>query len=108
MPKTNESLHEPSAAEPRRPSDRCRQVANRGRQPIDSRLTREINARLKSHPDLDSRGIDVRVHRGVVVLLGMVSDAELRQLAEAIAGGIDGVQRIHNQLTARFDGLLFG
>lgn len=82
--------------------------ANRPSRPTDSRLKREINARLKSHPDLDARGIDVRVLHGEAVLFGSIRDAELKRLAETIADGIEGVQGVCNRLVARFDGGLFG
>lgn len=108
MAKLPESLCEMSAAGEPKAKVKHRHDTKRARRLADSRLKIEINARLKSHPDLDARGIDVRVHQGEVVLLGSVSDTELKRLAETIAGGIEGVQGICNKLVARFDGALFG
>ena len=106
MAAITESESEMSAAEKPPAKIKHGYDAKGARRPADSRLRREINARLKSHPDLDGRGIDVRVRQGEVVLLGSVSDAELKRLAETIAGGIEGVQGICNKLVARFDGVL--
>lgn len=103
-----ESLYETSVAEEPPAKVKRRHDTNRARRPTDSRLRTEINARLKSHPDLDARGIDVRVHQGDVVLLGTVSDAELKRLAETIIGAIEGVEGICNELIPRFDGAVFG
>lgn len=108
MAKAPESLCETSAAKAPHARAKGRRDANRPSRPTDSRLKREINARLKSHPDLDARGIDVRVLHGEAVLFGSIRDAELKRLAETIAGGIEGVQGVCNRLVARFDGGLFG
>lgn len=45
-----------------------------------------------------SDSVNVRVGYGVVTLTGVVSTAQDRRMAGKIAGNVDGVQRVSNQL----------
>lgn len=72
-----------------------------------AQLRTEIIDRLRRHPDLNAGRIEVTVNHKEVVLTGLVSDAEMKQLAETIAGGVDGVPSIRNELVPRFDRMTF-
>lgn len=57
-----------------------------------------INDALVAHPEVEIRGIDIRVESGVVTLAGNVyGDAE-RARVEEIVRGIGGVREVRNQL----------
>lgn len=72
-----------------------------------AQLRTEIIDRLRRHPDLNAGRIEVAVNPKEAVLTGVVSDAEMKQLAETIAGGVDGVHSIRNELVPRFDRITF-
>jgi len=57
-----------------------------------------VLAALIDDDRIHARGIDVRVDDGVVTLSGTVEIASQRDLAERIALGVGGVERVRNEL----------
>jgi hyperosmotically inducible protein len=65
----------------------------------DVAVTATVRAALALQKDFDLfGGIDVNVEQGVVTLTGSVANDEQRQLAALIARGIEGVDRVINEL----------
>lgn len=95
--------HQPkSEAELEHATRKGRHDATAPKSPSDARLMMEIDARLKHHPDLDAGDIEVTVDHGEAVLLGTIRDDEMKQLAETIAGGVEGVRGVRNELATQF------
>jgi len=72
------------------------QIANTAAEGADERITARIRDIFGQLPSLSSVGVSVS--EGVVTLSGTVPDAAARDRAEAIAGRIDGVVTVENQL----------
>lgn len=64
-------------------------------QAIESMVKREI---WNSDPAFDSSHLVAVSYNGVVLLAGQVETAELRAQAENIAGSLDKVRKVHNEL----------
>jgi osmotically-inducible protein OsmY len=64
-------------------------------QVIESMVKREI---WNSDPAFDSSHLVAVSYNGVVLLAGQVETAELRAQAENIAGSLDKVRKVHNEL----------
>ncbi|MCA1571852.1 MAG: BON domain-containing protein [Chloroflexi bacterium] len=66
--------------------------------PDDVTLTSKVETILFRDPSVPKGSINVNVERGVVVLRGEVTDAEMRDRLAAEAGQIHGVWSVHNLL----------
>lgn len=64
----------------------------------DSWIVVMIESKLAVDPEVHSRNIDVDVHEGVVTLSGIVETETARIEAEDLAGSVDGVLKIVNEL----------
>lgn len=65
----------------------------------DSTITATVKADLAKDVRLGSlTGIEVNTTKGVVTLAGKVKNQEEKQMAEKVAKGVEGVQKVHNNL----------
>jgi osmotically-inducible protein OsmY len=65
----------------------------------DVAVTASVRAALALQKDFDLfGGLEASVERGVVTLTGSVATEEQRQLAELIARGIEGVDKVINEI----------
>ena len=67
------------------------------------RIHAKIWADLVSDPIVKKRNLDVDVTDGVVTLSGIVESEAEKKRAEELAGAIDGVVRVENELTVQRD-----
>lgn len=65
----------------------------------DAAITATVKTQLAADPDVAAHNIDVDTNKGIVTLSGTVEDQNEKQEAERIASGVDGVQRVINNLT---------
>lgn len=70
----------------------------------DERIQDEVSKRLAAEPDLDAAPIQVHVTNGEVTLAGTVDNPEIRGRAEDVAGGVEGVSSVLNNLRVRQPG----
>jgi osmotically-inducible protein OsmY len=78
---------------------------NRGTRTIGSKIddslieTKAAVNIAKAHPDLDQGShVVVASYNGVVLLAGQTPRAELKEMAERAASGVQRVKRVHNEL----------
>ena len=71
-----------------------------GRNVDDAALTASVNAALVADKPSNFTRIDVDTTSGVVSLTGTVETPEQRARAEQLAGRVDGVKRVVNNLQA--------
>lgn len=72
---------------------------------VDDELIRaEVLERINLEPSLRNAPISVQTSQGVVTLRGMVEDVIDRNLAESIAGKVEGVQAVRNLLEVKRQG----
>jgi hypothetical protein len=64
----------------------------------DAALTASVKGALIASPQVGALEIDVNTTGNVVTLKGTVESAEQKRLAEDIARGVEGVQRVINEL----------
>lgn len=65
----------------------------------DSSITASVKASLAKDVRLGTlTGIEVNTTKGVVTLAGKVHNLEEKQLAEKVAAGVEGVQKVNNNL----------
>jgi osmotically-inducible protein OsmY len=78
----------------------CQAMTGRsaGRNVDDAALTASVNAALVSDKPSNFTRIDVDTTSGVVSLTGTVETAEQKARAEQLAGRVDGVKRVVNNL----------
>lgn len=78
----------------------CQAMTGRtaGRNVDDAALTASVNAALVADKPSNFTRIDVDTTNGVVALNGTVETAEQRARAEQLAGRVDGVKRVVNNL----------
>ena len=55
-------------------------------------------ARLRQAPYLELRHVNCTFHDGILILQGQVSSYYLRQMAQTVVQGLEGVEAIDNQL----------
>lgn len=65
----------------------------------DAAITTSINAALAKDPQLSALRIDVDTVEGRVALRGTAPDAASRERAAELAGRVDGVRSVENQLS---------
>lgn len=64
----------------------------------DLSIHTRVKASLIDDPRVDANEVNVEVERGVVTLLGWVSDSGERRAAARIAASVEGVRSVDNQL----------
>lgn len=64
----------------------------------DVMISSRLKAMLIADTDVRASDIDVSSSQGVVTLIGRVRSTEMKQDAERIARGIEGVTDVHNEL----------
>lgn len=78
-----------------------RQIEKAGVVLDDAALTAKVKTALVIAPDLEGLAIEVDTLRNVVTLSGTVGSEGLRQQAETMARGVDGVQDVKNNLMVK-------
>jgi hypothetical protein len=67
---------------------------------VDQKITADVEARFKQHPELEAPDlIDVQTINRVVYLNGTVSAGLQRDYAEAVAGRAPGVTKVVNSIS---------
>lgn len=67
----------------------------------DSLIFHDINNELKWEPDLVTKEISVRVHSGIVTLLGKVASAQQKTTAQKVAWRVLGVRGVANEIEVK-------
>jgi hypothetical protein len=75
--------------------------AGRGDPGEDARVRSAIQAQLAAESWLVADSIEVRVHQGEVRLTGMVETRSERSRAAELAGAVEGVSYVQNDIRAR-------
>lgn len=76
--------------------------AGKAKEAIDNQtLEGKVKTVLTSRKGLEAKGIDVEAKDGVITLKGDVASPDQAQLAEQVAGEVEGVTSVVNQLTMR-------
>ena len=84
----------------------CGTAQSPRRQVEDSTITAQVKTRLASEVNLTSVGnIEVNTTNGVVTLAGQVESDEVKMLAHQIAGSVDGVVSVNNNLQVEAVGI---
>jgi hypothetical protein len=67
---------------------------------VDQKITADVEARFRRHPDLEAPDlIDVQTRNRVVYLNGTVAAGLQRENAESIASGTPGVKKVVNSIS---------
>jgi len=69
--------------------------------PTDERIARDVRARLGESPYPDTQCLVVRCREGTVVLRGVVDSYYHRQIAQAVAQGVDGVRSVVDKISVQ-------
>jgi hyperosmotically inducible protein len=64
----------------------------------DSAISNKVRAELIDDKDLNLFKIDVTTYKGVVQLSGFVDSEAAKERASAVAGSVDGVKEVRNDL----------
>jgi osmotically-inducible protein OsmY len=64
-------------------------------------LVRRVVDALAEQPDLESTGVEVDAEGATIVLLGFVGSPKVAVRIEDVAGSVDGVLSIRNELVVR-------
>jgi hypothetical protein len=67
----------------------------------DATITTKVKAAVLAEPGLKTLDITVDTHAGVVTLAGTVASNDLKQRAEQIAQGVEGVRQVSDQLVVK-------
>lgn len=67
----------------------------------DTWITTKVKAGLVDDPVVKSREVNVETFKGVVQLSGFVTSKAAMDQAEVIAGSIDGVKSVKNNMTIK-------
>jgi len=67
----------------------------------DTATSADVKAKLLADPSLKPLSIGVLTYRGEVTLSGLVNNAQQRELAGRLAGGVKGVKTVRNDLTVK-------
>ncbi len=78
-----------------------RQIEKAGVVLDDAAVTAKVKTALVVSPDLKGLAINVETLRNVVTLSGTVASEGVRQQAETMAKGVDGVQDVKNNLMVK-------
>ena len=72
-----------------------------GYQRPDALIREKVCEGLMQDGHLDARGIEIEVHRGVVILSGTALSHRARRVTEEIADSVYGVMNVHNRIRVR-------
>lgn len=64
----------------------------------DGTLVSMVESAIAAEPELNSLGIDVSAAEGTIYLRGQARTRETRRLATEVAGKVDGVKQVQNEL----------
>jgi hypothetical protein len=67
----------------------------------DATITTKVKAAVLAEPGLKTLDITVDTRAGVVTLAGTVASNDLKQRAEQIAQGVEGVRQVSDQLVVK-------
>ena len=67
----------------------------------DATITTKVKAAVLAEPGLKTLQINVDTKDGRVTLAGTVDNAELKQRATQVAGAVEGVKSVSDQLTVK-------
>ena len=67
----------------------------------DATITTKVKAAVLAEPGLKTLQINVDTKDGRVTLAGTVDNAELKQRATKVAGAVEGVKSVSDQLTVK-------
>ena len=82
-------------------ADAERKLESAGAAVDDAAVTTKVKSALIMAPDLQGLSIEVETSSNVVTLSGTVASDSLRQQAEQLAKGVDGVKDVRNDLTVK-------
>lgn len=82
-------------------SDAERKLESAGAAVDDAAVTTKVKSALIMAPDLQGLSVNVDTSNNVVTLSGTVASDSLRQQAELLAKGVDGVKDSRNDLTVK-------
>lgn len=85
-----------------------RGVGPRNYRRSDERIREDVNEALTDDLYLNASDIDVRVHAGVVTLVGTVTDRRQKRRARDVAEGVRGVRDVENLLHLEQPGQVVG
>lgn len=74
-------------------------LADAGQAVEDTAITTKVKARIIDSEVLDGMDIDVTTKEGVVMLEGIVTTTEMRELAGKLAMGVEGVKSVKNDIS---------
>ena len=84
----------------------CGTAQSPRRQVDDAAITTRVKAKLASDVSLSSvTNVNVNTTNGVVTLAGQVENEDIRRRAEQIAGGVEGVVSVTNNLQVEAVGI---
>lgn len=72
----------------------------------DGAVATEIEKRLSADREVNAQTVQIDVRAGIVTLTGRVPNDDVKERAEKIARGVDGVHEVHNRLTTGAGGVL--
>jgi len=64
----------------------------------DDRIYDQVRMRLANNPDVKGAGIEVKVDKGTVTLIGKVRTDKARSKAEQLTHKVKGVKKVINEL----------
>jgi osmotically-inducible protein OsmY len=67
----------------------------------DSAVTAEVKSRFIGNTHINAASISVETMNGIVVLTGFAKNTTEKNAAERIAGEVDGVREVRNQLVVQ-------
>jgi len=76
-------------------------LADAGQAVEDTAITTKVKAKIIDSEVLDGMDIDVTTKEGVVMLEGVVTTTEMRELAGKLAMGVDGVKSVQNEIVLK-------
>ncbi|WP_227815879.1 BON domain-containing protein [Nitrogeniibacter aestuarii] len=76
-------------------------LADAGQAVEDTAITTKVKARIIDSEVLDGMDIDVTTKEGVVMLEGVVTTTEMRELAGKLAMGVEGVKSVKNEIVLK-------
>jgi len=76
-------------------------LADAGQAVEDTAITTKVKAKIIDSEALDGMDIDVTTKEGVVMLEGIVTTPEMRDLAGKLAMGVEGVKSVQNEIVLK-------
>lgn len=89
---------QPAAQDPAKAEAEKLAAAQAARAAADKELAGRVKAALAAERNLNAHGIDVVAKDGAVTLFGTAETRARRDLAQKVAGNVDGVKSVENKL----------